>query len=66
MTSFLALHWAAFFALLGYSCIDGGVDAALELLGTDSAHALAGQDFAAAPFAIGCLVVAALFCWLLV
>lgn len=64
MTSFLALHWAAFFALLGYLCIDGGgLRAALAFMGLQGA----GQpQFATAPMAVAFLLVAALFCWVLV
>jgi len=66
MTSFLAMHWAAFFALLGYLCIDAGrIDAALAMLGAATVRA-AGPDPAAAPAAVAFLLVAALFCWLFV
>jgi hypothetical protein len=67
MSSFLALHWAAFFALLGYLCIDtGSLDAVSTMLGANGIHDAAGADFAAAPAAVAFLVVAALFCWLFV
>lgn len=64
MTSFLALHWAAFFALLGYLCIDGGADAVEAALGGGNrTPGLVPRGFAA-PAAVAFLVVAALFCWM--
>lgn len=67
MSSFLALHWAAFFALLGYLCIEAGnLDAASAVLGATAIHDGAGSDPATAPAAVAFLLVAALFCWLFV
>jgi hypothetical protein len=67
MTSFLTLHWAVFFALLGYLCVGGdhGVDVVLATLGARAAGvAVANQGtLVAAPLATAFLVVAALFCW---
>ncbi len=67
MTSFLALHWAVFFALLGYLCVGGdhGIAVALATLGADSAGIAAIQPdkLVVAPLATAFMVVAALFCW---
>jgi hypothetical protein len=64
MTSFLAMHWAAFFALLGYLCVDGG--SALSLFGGGGLHGVMHPDIATAPMAVAFLLVAALFCWVFV
>jgi hypothetical protein len=67
MTSFLAMHWAVFFALLAYSCIDGGgPDAALALFKAGGLHDMVQPDLATAPIAVAFLLVAALFCWVFV
>jgi hypothetical protein len=71
LTSFLALHWAVVFALLAFICIDGnlGVAGALGVLGVVvESTRLVELDNAAvvAPLAIALLVVAVLFCWVLV
>lgn len=67
MSSFLALHWAAFFALLAYLCIDAGsFGAASAMLGVNVNHDAAGAVSLAAPVTVTFLVVAALFCWLFV
>jgi hypothetical protein len=67
MTSFLAMHWAVFFALLGYLCIDGGsADAALALFQAGSLYDVMQPALATAPVAVAFLLVAALFCWVLV
>jgi hypothetical protein len=64
MTSFLALHWAAFFALLGWLCIDGGGNAAGAASGGGSGvQSLVPHGFSA-PAAVAFLVVAVLFCWM--
>lgn len=71
LTSFLALHWAAVFALLAFICVDGnrGVAGALGVLGVamENTH-LVELDNAAvvAPLAVALLVVAVLFCWVFV
>ena len=71
LTSFLALHWAAVFALLAFICVDGnrGVAGALGVLGVAVENTrLADLDNAAvvAPLAVALLVVAVLFCWVFV
>jgi hypothetical protein len=71
LTSFLALHWAAVFALLAFICIDGnrGVAAALGVLGVavqDTRFADLENAAVVAPLAVALLVVAVLFCWALV
>lgn len=71
LTSFLALHWAAVFALLAFICVDGnrGVAGALGALGVAVENTrLADLDNAAvvAPLAVALLVVAVLFCWVFV
>jgi len=71
LTSFLALHWAAVFALLAFICVDGnrGVAGALGVLGVALENTrLADLDNAAvvAPLAVALLVVAVLFCWVFV
>lgn len=68
LTSFLALHWAAVFALLAFICIDGnrGVAAALGVLGVavqDTRFADLENAAVVAPLAVALLVVAVLFCW---
>ncbi len=68
LSSFLALHWAAVFALLAYICMDGsrGIAAALGVLGVS----IQGNRFpelervaVVAPLSIALLIVAVLFCW---
>jgi hypothetical protein len=67
MTSFLAMHWAVFFALLGYLCVDGGAaGVALALFGGGDLHGAIHADVAAAPMAVAFLLVATLFCWVFV
>jgi hypothetical protein len=67
MSSFLSLHWAAFFALLGYLCIDAGnLDAASAVLGANVIHHAAAAYSATASAAVAFMLVAALFCWLFV
>ena len=71
LTSFLALHWAAVFALLAFICVDGnrGVAGALGALGVAVENTrLADLDNAAvvASLAVALLVVAVLFCWVFV
>jgi len=71
LTSFLALHWAAVFALLAFICIDGnrGVAAALGVLGVavqDTRFADLENAAVVAPLAVALLVVAVLFCWVFV
>src|ERR1700754_4653522 len=70
-TSFLALHWAAVFALLAFICVDGnrGVAGALGMLGVAVENTrLAHLDNAAdvAPLAVAFVVVGVLFCWVFV
>ncbi|MER9822307.1 hypothetical protein NKJ50_10275 [Mesorhizobium sp. M0115] len=68
LSSFLALHWAAVFALLAFICIDGnrGVAAALGVLGVpvqNTRFADLENAVVVAPLAVALLVVAVLFCW---
>jgi hypothetical protein len=68
LTSFLALHWAAVFALLAFICIDGnrGVAAALGVLGVavqNTRFIDLDNAVVVAPLAMALLVVAVLFCW---
>lgn len=68
LTSFLALHWAAVFALLAFICVDGnrGVAAALAVLGVavqNTRFVDLDNAVVVAPLAIALLVVAVLFCW---
>ncbi|MER8593948.1 hypothetical protein NKH33_20395 [Mesorhizobium sp. M1182] len=73
LSSFLALHWAAVFALLAFICIDGnrGVATALGVLGVpvqntrfaDLENAVVVAPLVVAPLAVALLVVAVLFCW---
>jgi len=70
MTSFLALHWAAVFALLAFVCIgSSGMQDILASIGIghDAAGAVRFDGaMVTAPLASAFLIVAALFCWALI
>ena len=68
LTPFLALHWAAVFALLAFICIDGnrGVATALAVLGVavqNTRFVDLDNAVVVASLATALLVVAVLFCW---
>ena len=66
MTSFLALHWALFFALLAYLCIDDGVEAALRMLGANGLSGLLPENVGAGALALVFAMIAVLFLWALI